>query len=330
MSVELIIVIAGICVVFFVLAAVVLGLPVFGGSGRSSMRNQMRSIVSSQRHSSGRFADRRSVGSENLSVFDTAKESEVRKKVDSRLTLEKKLKYAQWKISTLTYRACIIGISVGAAFVVSQNFNIVMTGMSLLTGPIFMNWLLNFHVDRRFHAFDEDYPQFLMSLVGLLKTGMNTMTALEASAQGLNEGSLVKLEVDMMVERLRFGVSEDKSIGSFGEDIFHPEIELFVQALLLSSRVGGTLSDTLDRLAKQVRKRQYFRNSANAAVGMQRGSIWFIILILLGLELYLYFTFPEAIVGAWNDELGWQVWQFGIVVILLGIFWIRQVTKIRV
>ena len=133
-----------------------------------------------------------------------------------------------------------------------------------------------------------------------------------------------------MVERLRFGVPEDKSIGSFGEDIYHPEIELFVQALLLSRRVGGTLSDTLERLAKQVRKRQFFRMSAAAAVGMQRGSIWIIILILVGLEVYLLFTYPQAVTGAWKDDLGKQVWQFGIVVILGGIFWVRQVTKIRI
>jgi tight adherence protein B len=189
---------------------------------------------------------------------------------------------------------------------------------------------LNRSIEKRFKAFDADYPQMLLSLVGLLKTGMNPMGALEAASKGLDDGSLVRQEIELMIERLRFGVSEDKSIGSFGEDIFHPEIELFVQALLLSRRVGGTLSDTLDRLAKQVRKRQYFRSAANAAVGLQRGSIWFILGILVSLEVYLYIVYPESITGAINDEFGWQVWQGSIVVILLGLYWVRQVTKIRV
>jgi tight adherence protein B len=159
---------------------------------------------------------------------------------------------------------------------------------------------------------------------------MNPMTGLETAAKGLSEFSALRAEVEMMIERLRFGVPEDKSIGAFGEDIYHPEIELFVQALLLSMRVGGTLSDTLERLAKQVRKRQFFRESANAAVGLQRGSIWFILLILTGLETYLYFIYPESIVGALKDEVGWQVWQFGILAIVAGMFWVRQVTKIKV
>ena len=126
------------------------------------------------------------------------------------------------------------------------------------------------------------------------------------------------------------GVPEDQSIGAFGEDIYHEEIELFVQALLLSRRVGGNLSDTLDRLAKQVRRRQYFRYSAYHSVGMQRGSIWLILLVLVFMLGYIYFVSPELVVGAWSDDVGWQVWQMGILTILTGIFWIRQVTKIRV
>jgi tight adherence protein B len=133
-----------------------------------------------------------------------------------------------------------------------------------------------------------------------------------------------------MLERLKYGVSEDKSIGSFAEDVYHEEIELFVQALLLSRRVGGTLSDTLDRLAKQVRKRQYFRSTAKGAVGMQRGSIYFILGVMVGMEVYLYFVYPEAVLGALNDSMGWQVWQVAIALILTGMWWITQVTKIRV
>ncbi len=323
MSLGLVIVLVLFLVAAFVAAAILLDLPILGGG--SNLRSNMRTIVSTQRTpraSGGRQAER-------ATILKTAGESKVERIVDSRLTLRKKLKFAQWKIPPIGFHLAELLLSLAVFAVVSRSFNVVIQGFSLLSGPIFMRWLLNTRIERRFKAFDADYPAFLLSVVGLLKTGMNTMSALEAAAQGLEGGSLVRNEVELMVERLRFGVSEDKSIGSFGEDIFHPEIELFVQALLLSRRVGGNLSDTLDRLAKQVRKRQYFRSSANAAVGMQRGSIWLIIGILVGMEVYLYFIYPEAVKGAWADETGWQVWQFGIIVVLLGIFWVKQVTRIR-
>ncbi|MBX7144323.1 MAG: type II secretion system F family protein [Oligoflexia bacterium] len=325
MGIGLIIVIILFLVSAFVAAAILLDLPILGGS-KGQTRSHMKNIVSSQRNPKARTSGGRE---DKVSIFKTAQESKVDRVVDSRITLRKKLKFAQWKLPPIAFRLLELGISMTAFSFAVLKFNIALQAISLLTGPLFMRWLLNTQIERRFKAFDSDYPQFLLSLVGLLKTGMNPMGALETAAQGLEAGSLVRSEVELMIERLRFGVSEDKSIGAFGEDVFHPEIELFVQALLLSRRVGGTLSDTLDRLAKQVRKRQYFRASANAAVGMQRGSIWFILAILVGMEVYLYFVYPQAVVGAWNNEFGWQVWQFAIVVILLGIFWVRQVTRIR-
>ncbi|MCB0352420.1 MAG: type II secretion system F family protein [Bdellovibrionales bacterium] len=293
----------------------------------SGVRGQMKNIVASQREAKRGFFGLRENGT---SIFKTAQESRVERKTSARLTMRKRLKFAQWKMPPVVFRLLEVSISLIALAITSSYFNIAIQAISCLTGPIFMRWLLNLFMDRRFKAFDKDYPQMILSLVGLLKTGMNPMAALEAAAQGLDEGALVREEIELMITRLRYGVPEDKSIGAFGEDIYHPEIELFVQALLLSRRVGGTLSDTLERLAKQVRKRQYFRNSAKAAVGMQRGSIWFIVFILVGMECYLYTVYPEAVKGAWADEFGWQVWQFGLIVIMLGIFWVRQVTKIRV
>jgi len=326
MNTALVIVLLLFCLVAFVATAVLLDLPVPGLKAlRGDGRANMRAIVTAQRTARENPTSTR----RRETAMDSAKESNVTKVSSSKLTLRKKLKFGQWTMSPLVFRALEVSISLVAAAVLSLYVNLVLVGFALLSGPLFMRWLLNLWVERRFKAFDADYPAFLLSLVGLLKTGMNVMGALEAAADGLEESSLVRTEVIMMIERLRFGVSEDRSIGSFGEDIYHPEIELFVQALLLSRRVGGTLSDTLERLAKQVRKRQYFRMSASAAVGMQRGSIWFIISILVALEIYLYFMYPQAITGAIKDEMGWQVWQFGIGAILLGIFWVRQVTKIR-
>ena len=290
------------------------------------LRQQMRNVSQNQR-SKNLMAS----GSENASLYDAPLGQKTKKSgAHGVLSLQKKLTYAQWSMPPIVFRILEIVISLVIFGLISIHCNIFMRALSLFTGPLVMRLLLNRSIESRFNAFDTDYPQMLMSLVGLLKTGMNPMAAIDTAAEGLDEESLVRQEIELMSNRLRYGVSEDKSIGSFGEEIYHPEIELFVQALLLSRRVGGTLSETLDRLAYQVRKRQYFRKSAKAAISMQRGSIWFILAIMVGLQGYIYIMYPVAITGAIQDETGWQVWQFAIMAIILGIFWVGQVTKIRV
>jgi tight adherence protein B len=247
----------------------------------------------------------------------------------SKNTLSKRLRYAQWKMTSGVYR--IITVIISLCFVIPSLyfFDFFFWAIMATSGPIIMSLLLQRAIDRRFNDFDKDYPPFLLSLVGLLKTGMNPMTAIESASKGMDPLSLIKLEIDLMLERMRYGTSEELSIGSFGEDINHSEIELFVQSLLLSRAVGGVLSDTLDRLARQSRKRQHFRNSAKAAVAMQRGSVGIIIVIMGILGVYLWFVFPEAVDSAVKDPTGWSLIQLGFIFVLAGIYWVGQVTKIK-
>jgi tight adherence protein B len=308
--------------------ALVVRLPI---SGRAispfSTRQNIRNIIVSQREARDSVNNK-----EGPSVAATALQEEtVERSAENRLTIRKKLRFAQLpNVPPYAFSLAQIFVSLVMFLITSMFFDSVLQIIALLSGAVFMNWLLNRRIDRRFERFDADYPQFLLAFVGMLKTGLNPIQGLQAAAEGLEEGSLVREEVQIMLERLRMGVSEERSIGSFGEDIYHPEIELFVQALILSRRVGGNLSATIDRLSKQVRRRQFFRRSANAAVGLQRGSIWFILGILMALEGYLYFVWPECVTITWTHPTGRSVAQAGLTGIVIGLFWIRQVTKLRV
>lgn len=290
-------------------------------------RELMHRMVATQRVERGEIRH-----SEQVSALDIASKTSVNKKAatgDSRLTLLKKLRYAQWSVTPVQFHFIEAGVGLFIMLTIGSMFAPLVQLMTIVSGPIFLRWALTGSVERRFRLFDQDYAPFLLSVVGLLKTGMTAIGAIEAAAENLEDGSLLKLECELMMERLRFGVPEENSIGAFAEDIYHPEIELFVQAVLLSKRVGGSLSDTLDRLARQVRRRQYFRKQAQASVSMQRGSIWFILAIMTGLMLYLYFLYPEVVLAPMRDPMGWTAYQFGLVVIAGGILWIRQVTKMK-
>ncbi len=223
-----------------------------------------------------------------------------------------------------------IMISLVAFAIAYVYLRLILQVAAAITGPMIINWWINRRIRKRVQRFDADFAQFLLSVVGMLKTGLNTVQALEAAADSLEGESLVRQEVKLMLERFRMGVAEDRSIGSFGEDIDQPEIELFVQALLLSRRVGGTLSDTLDRLAKQIRKRQTFKIAANGAVSMQRGSIFAIIVVIGFVQTYMLFVAPEMVIGAWtNPKLaGWA--QGAICIVLAAILMINKMTKIKI
>jgi tight adherence protein B len=248
----------------------------------------------------------------------------------SRITLEKQLYYAKWNLTPLQFRGlqagCALICFIPSYLLATLFIQILGLVMGWLIPPLFLEKKLN----QRFEAFDEDYPVMLLSYVSLLKTGMSPIPGLEAAAKGLDEDSVVRAEINLLIERLRLGLSEEQAISAFGEDVNHPELELFVQSLILSRRVGGTLSSTLERLAKQVRKRQEFRKKAVAAVGMERTSLKAIACIMGALMIYLAFTAPQLVLPALTHPLGSKVFQFGIMLIVFGFYWSRKVTNIKI
>jgi len=301
----------------------------------AKVSSNLRALVASQRAESKNFGQGvqgSSFQKESLALAaaEEAEGDENQRQAGDKESLEKRLLYANWPITPFQFRAIQIVATILAFISARQVFGYWIQALALLLTPLVCGAVLDYFVKKRFKNFDEDYPVMLLSYVGLLKTGMSTIVGLEAAGKGLEEGSLVRSEIELLIERLRVGMTEDQAINAFGEDIPHPELELFVQSLILSRRVGGTLSETLERLAKQVRKRQQFRSQAIAAVGMERSSLWAIAGIMSLLLGYLLISSPELILPAFKDDFGRSIFEAGLFLIIVGMYWSRRVTDIKV
>ena len=330
-SIGLIVLVLLLILVAGLVLLLVVGFP--GGGSKGAVNSNLRTLVTAQRNQAAQNIGSKSAEFKTNLAVAAAAESELSRRRSvrsSRMTLEKRLRYARLPITPIQFRAFQIVVTIAVMIPVYTRTTFLIWAMVLLLTPLVIGSMLDYVVAKRFKAFDKDYPVMLMSFVSLLKTGMSTITGLEAAAQGLDDDSLVRAEVELLIERLRLGLTEEQAISSFGEDIPHPEIELFVQGLLLSRKVGGQLSQTLERLAKQVRKRQQFRMQAVAAVGMERSSTYMIAVIMTLLMIYLSYTAQELIVPALDHKWGKYIFQGGIMMIFMGFYWSRRVTNIKV
>jgi tight adherence protein B len=301
---------------------------------QTAVSQNLRALVAAQRarNASHSLTASDDDYADNLALVAAAETHMSQKKTSasSKMTLEKKLRYAKLPITPIQLRIIQVFVTVAAFIPAYQYLEIYLQILFVVLTPQLVMSVVDMFLNNRFKAFDDDYPVLLMSYVSLLKTGMNAIGGLEAAAKGLDEGSFVRSEVELLVERLKLGLTEEQAIGAFGEDIAHPELELFVQGLILSRRVGGQLSATLERLAKQVRKRQQFRKQAVAAVGMEKSSIYVIAVIMSLLLFYLGFSSPELVLGAFKHETGKKIFQGGVALVLFGFWWSKKVTQIKI
>ena len=292
---------------------------------KKAVSQNLRNLVAVQR-SKGEGAG------EKLTV-QAAKEADVSRKELNKsydISLERMLKYGQLDVTPSFIRIMQGALAIVVALPLALTGSYILAALLFIMIPCWVMDYVNRRVDKRFLEFDKDYATLLMSYVSLLKTGMSTLVGLQAAAEGLSEDALVRAEVELMLERIKLGVPEEQAIGSFAEDILHPEVELFLQCLVLSRRLGGNLSGTLERLAKQVRKRSQFRGQARAAIGMERGSLWGVVFVMGGLMAYLATTSPDLFGMLFTDKTGWMVAQGGVFLIVAGIYWSSKIAKIKI
>jgi len=249
-------------------------------------------------------------------------------KTEESKLLEKKLFCAGWSITPGAFRLLEASISLVCITFSYAFLTLPFVIFSIFAGPLICRLILDFVVEHKVKRFEKDFGQFLMSLLSLLKTGMTPIQAMEAVANTLDDESLVKAETMEMLEALRNGVNEERAISRFGERILSPSIEAFIQVLLVGKRFGGSLADSLERLATIVRKRIQFKLEAKAAVGQAKLSLLIIVAVLSLAMLVLALTFP-GFKEAFNDGLGRSVLHFVIVCVLCSLVLIRKITNIK-
>ena len=254
----------------------------------------------------------------------------VERNADGQYTLKQKMIYANWHFPPILFYILRLLVAFLSFVIATLFFTPFLSSVIAFIAFAFVNSFLKKAIDKRFKSFDNDYPTFLQTIVSLLKSGMNVLTAIDSAADGLEDNSLLKQEVKIMMQRLKAGVGEEKAIGNFGSTIDHPEIELFIQTIILGKSLGGSLSMTLDRLAEQVRKRQYFRSSAVSSIAQQKGSVWAIIAILASMIIMIAVKSPALFEESLQTRVGRIILEGGIAIILFGIYWIKKIINIKV
>lgn len=305
-----------------------------GTNDNTDRQDALRNLVHSQRSSKRTSSDKSEQAKYDAgtAALLAAKHGDtLKKKQDiTRPGIDRLLYYARWPITAnqyLTIKWAIVVIIMGGIYPFVKPPLLIL---NFILTPLLIDAMLQRAVKKRFTNFDKDYPDFLMSLVSRIKSGMNSFTAIDSAAGGFDERSLLRAEVMLMLERVKIGIQEEQAIGEFGETIPHPEIELFVQALILSRRVGGNLSQVVERLAKQVRKRQEFRKKAIATVAQERGAGFMVGGIMTATMGIIAFVSPDLLKGAFENDSGQMVFQSGLLFVGLGFYLSRVITDIKV
>ncbi|TEA77398.1 pilus assembly protein [Allopusillimonas ginsengisoli] len=181
---------------------------------------------------------------------------------------------------------------------------------------------------RRLRAFEIQLPDLLMSLAAALRAG----AALQPALRDIVSQSPAPLaqEFALILRQQRMGVSWEAALLGLRQRMPTEGSNLVVSALVIASRSGGAIAQTLDGVAQTLRERIHMAARIQALTSQGRLQAWLMACMPFALALALYMLDSDAMRPLWETPGGWVMVGFILLLMTAGMLLIRRIVDIEI
>jgi tight adherence protein B len=181
---------------------------------------------------------------------------------------------------------------------------------------------------KRFHHFEERFPEAMDTLARAVRAGHAFTSALEMIATEVSEP--VAGEFRQLYEEQKFGLPVREALLNLTERVPLVDVKFFVTAVMLQRETGGNLAEILDNLSYVIRER--FKILRQVRVHTAQGRLTMVLLMALppGVVVMMLILNPGFIRPLFTDPLGHALIVAGITLQTIGYFFIRRIIRIQV
>ena len=252
------------------------------------------------------------------------------RKVQVDRALDSQLESAGLPLRTAEWMLLHIGIAVamalGLLLISGGKVAALVLGLLIgLAGP----WLfLSLARSRRESRFLSQLPDTLQLLAGSLAAGYSLPQAMDSVVR--ESEPPISLEFNRALIEARLGVPPEDALDGIAKRTDSTDFSWIVMAIRIQRDVGGNLAELLSSVAGTLRERERLRRQVNAlsAEGRLSGLILGALPLVFG--LYLMLTKPDYIAPLFDTKIGLFLLGLGIVLLVVGGFWMAKVIKVKV
>lgn len=230
----------------------------------------------------------------------------------------------EWVVLRLV--AIVVGGAVGLVVLGDLPYIGLLIGAVL--GFFLPPLLLRFLAKRRTSKFEGILPDVLMLVATSLSSGFSLLQALDAVGKDAAEPAAK--EFSRALAESRIGADVSDSLDHMAARMQSENMRWAVMAIRIQREVGGNLAETLRITAGTLREREMLRRQVKALSAEGRLSAYVLIALPVGLFLYMLKVNYDYVSLLWTTLLGMVMLGFGVVSLLVGIVWMRNVVKIEV
>lgn len=243
--------------------------------------------------------------------------------------LQLKIDRAYWPLRSsefilISLGSALAGLAVGWGLFGSVIFGVLL----LLFGAFVPYFALSVAVQRRRAAFGSQLPDTLQLLAGSLKAGYGMLQAIDTVEK--ESGDPMSTEFRRVLTEARLGLAVEDALDSMAERVGSEDFKWVVVAINIQRKIGGNLAELLETVADTLRQREQVRRQIKVLSAEGRLSAGVLISLPFGLVGYLLLANPDYLRPLYTDSRGQLMIAGALVLMGIGVWWMRKIITIEV
>ncbi|HEX6845115.1 MAG TPA: type II secretion system F family protein [Actinomycetota bacterium] len=220
--------------------------------------------------------------------------------------------------------AAVVGGILGAALLRSLVLALVIAAV----GAFLPTMLLRTQLGRRAEKLREQLPDVLTIMASSLRAGHSFLQSLDTVAKEIAQPAAT--EFQRVVAEIRLGRPAEDALEALADRVGSADFKWAVLAVNIQREVGGNLAEILDNVADTLRERAMLRRQIKVLTAEGRLSAWVLALLPFAIGLYMAAVNPDYIGLLVTTTIGIVMLVTGLVLLVLGILWMRKIVDIDV
>ena len=179
----------------------------------------------------------------------------------------------------------------------------------------------------RMQMFEEQLPDALDVMSRALRAGNPFNGTLKVVSEEMDDP--IATEFGITFSDLNYGVDVKPAFMALLERVPNVSLSAMVTAVMVQRETGGNMAEILDRIAAILRQRHRFKRRLKTLTAEGRMSAWILVLMPFILSIVLTIVEPDYLPMLFEDEFGIKLIIVALIVMTLGVYWIRRVIRVK-
>ena len=200
--------------------------------------------------------------------------------------------------------------------------------LGILVGIIVPPLVLRFLAGRRARKFERQLPDVLTLVASSLSTGFSLPQALDAVAHDVAQPAAK--EFSRAMAETRIGSNIEESLERMADRMDSKNMHWTAMAIEIQRKVGGNLGETLRTTATTLRERESLFRHVRALSAEGRLSAVILIALPIVILLWMLYVNGEYVSLLWTNLIGIAMSFVAVVLMVIGVIWMRKVVEVEV